>query len=106
MGWRSRLLIIGWPLIGMVISMPFLNFKGPIGNIASVVMIVSFLCAFTNTPAMGLAISKRPPAFIEGEPPEHTRRRRMITNLVTLGLSVLIPVLLFGSCLYAFTPPH
>ena len=106
MGWGSRLLIIGWPLIGFAIGLSFVYMGGSIGrSIAPVVTIIFFFCAFVNAPVMGIVASMLPPAFIDGEPPERTKRRQRITIVITLGLALLVPVLLFGSCLYAVTPP-
>jgi hypothetical protein len=100
------MLMLGWPLIGMAAAAPWFVGQTRVSDTAGALMIVSFLAAFANAPIMLIPAAFRPPAFIANESAELADRRRRLTLALTIMLGLLLPIILFGSCLYSILPPH
>ena len=99
LSWTKRILFLGWPVIGLAAAVPLADARGGLGTIASSIAILCFLAGFINPTVMLFPVSLRPPLFISNEPPERAARRCRLTVALTIALGLLIPVLVFGSCL-------
>ncbi|MCX5690348.1 MAG: hypothetical protein NTV94_11295 [Planctomycetota bacterium] len=97
LSWTKRLIWLGWPLAGWTIGWILAELR-QFGSLAEGLLILSCLAAPFNSFLVLVPIFKRPPRFILDEPPDRARRRHRLTMILTLGLSIAVPLLIAGSC--------